>query len=94
MHTIGQAVNGYLVQNDPFEAVYTLTEAADIIRLGRKGNTNTYIYTIKVIRPKSDVGSAFGQTQVETKAVKVIRDGQLLIIREGKTYTAQGVQVQ
>lgn len=94
LHTIGQAVNGRLVGNDPFEAVYTLTEAADTIRLGRLGNTTTYIYTIKVIRPKSDVGSAFDQTQVETKAVKVIRDGQLLIIREGKTYTAQGVQVQ
>lgn len=94
LHTIGQAVNGRLVDNDPFEAVYTLTEAADTIRLGRFGGTSTYIYTIKVIRPKSDVGSAFDQTQVETKAVKVIRDGQLLIIREGKTYTAQGVQVQ
>ena len=94
LHTIGQAVNGCLVHNDPFEAVYTLTEDADTIRLGRFGNTSTYIYTIKVIRPKSDVGSAFDQTQVETKAVKVIRDGQLLIIREGKTYTAQGVQVQ
>lgn len=94
LHTIGQAVNGRLVDNDPFEAVYTLTEAADTIRLGRFGGTSTYIYTIKVIRPKSDIGSAFDQTQVETKAVKVIRDGQLLIIREGKTYTAQGVQVQ
>ena len=94
LHTIGQAVNGRLVHNAPFEAVYTLTEDADTIRLGRFGGTATYIYTIKVIRPKSDVGSAFDQTQVETKAVKVIRDGQLLIIREGKTYTAQGVQVQ
>ena len=94
LHTIGQAVNGRLVHNKPFEAVYTLTEAADTIRLGRFGGTSTYIYTIKVIRPKSDVGSAFDQTQVETKAVKVIRDGQLLIIRDGKTYTAQGVQVQ
>ena len=41
-----------------------------------------------------DIGSAFDQAQVEAKAVKVIRDGQLLIIRDGKTYTAQGVQVQ
>lgn len=94
LHTIGQAVNGRLVHNAPFEAVYTLTEAADTIRLGRFGGTSTFIYTIKVIRPKSDIGSAFDQTQVETKAVKVIRDGQLLIIREGKTYTAQGVELR
>lgn len=53
------------------------------------------VYSITYTVDKSgDIGSAFDQTQVETKAVKVIRDGQLLIIREGKTYTAQGVQVQ
>lgn len=49
---------------------------------------------IQLVNPSNPIGSAFDQTQVETKAVKVIRDGQLLIIREGKTYTAQGVQVQ
>ncbi len=53
------------------------------------------VYSITYTVDKSgDIGSAFDQTQVGTKAVKVIRDGQLLIIREGKTYTAQGVQVQ
>lgn len=41
-----------------------------------------------------EVETSFDQAQVEAKAVKVIRDGQLLIIRDGKTYTAQGVQVQ
>lgn len=51
-------------------------------------------FTRILLSGAKDVGSAFDQTQVETKAVKVIRDGQLLIIREGKTYTAQGVQVQ
>lgn len=94
LHTIGQAVNGRLVQNDPFEAVYTLTEAADIIRLGRKGNTSTYLYTIKVIRPKSDIGSAVEEAEVGAQAVKVMRDGQLLIIRDGKMYTAQGVELR
>ena len=53
------------------------------------------VYSITYTVDKSgDIGSAFDQTQVETKALKVLRDGQLLIIREGKTYTAQGVQVQ
>ena len=51
-------------------------------------------FTRILLSGAKDIGSAFDQTQVETKAVKVIRDGQLLIIREGKTYTAQGVQVQ
>lgn len=49
---------------------------------------------IQLVNPSNPIGSAVEQAQVAVKAVKVIRDGQLLIIREGKTYTAQGVQVQ
>ena len=48
------------------------------------------VYTVTV---KSGA-TAVENTAVAAPAVKVIRDGQLLIIREGKTYTAQGVQVQ
>ena len=33
-------------------------------------------------------------TTVETKAVKVIHDGQLVIERDGKTFNAQGAQVR
>lgn len=44
--------------------------------------------------PGEDIGSSLNQAQVEAKAVKVIRDGQLLIIRDGKTYTAQGAELQ
>lgn len=58
-----------------------------------KGNQYCRVYSV-TYRVKKDIGSAVEAAQVETKAVKVIRDGQLLIIREGKTYTAQGVQVQ
>ena len=59
----------------------------------KKGNQYGRVYKV-TYRVKEDVGAAVEQSQVEAKAVKVIRDGQLLIIREGKTYTAQGVQVQ
>ena len=48
------------------------------------------VYTVTV---KSGA-TAVENTAVAAPAVKVLRDGQLLIIREGKTYTAQGVQVQ
>lgn len=48
------------------------------------------VYTVTV---KSGA-TAVENTTVAAPATKVIRDGQLLIIREGKTYTAQGVQVQ
>ena len=38
--------------------------------------------------------TAMEQAPIEVKAVKVIRNGQLLIIRDGKTYTAQGVELR
>ena len=49
---------------------------------------------IQLFNPSEPIGSALDQTQVEAKATKVIRNGQLLIIREGKTYTVQGVEVE
>ena len=58
-----------------------------------KGNQYGRVYKV-TYRVKEDIGAALNQVQAEVKAVKVIRDGQLLIIREGKTYTAQGVELQ
>lgn len=58
-----------------------------------QGNQYGRVYKV-TYRVKEDVGAALNQVQAEVKAVKVIRDGQLLIIREGKTYTAQGVELQ
>lgn len=49
---------------------------------------------MQLTSPKNPIGTVLNQVQAEVKAVKVIRDGQLLIIREGKTYTAQGIEVQ
>ena len=51
-------------------------------------------FTRILLSGAKDIGSAVDQTQVEAKAVKVIRDGQLLIIRDGKVYTAQGIELQ
>ena len=58
-----------------------------------QGNQYGRVYSV-TYRVKEDIGAALDQAQVEAKAVKVIRDGQLLIIRDGKTYTAQGVELQ
>ena len=49
---------------------------------------------IQLVNPSNPIGSALDQTQVEAKATKVVRNGQLLIIRDGKTYTVQGVEVK
>ena len=58
-----------------------------------QGNQYGRVYSV-TYRVKEDIGAALDQAQVEAKAVKVIRDGQSLIIRDGKTYTAQGVELQ
>lgn len=86
----------------------TTADAGKTITIALKSATNNFVaiesnqtggdggFTkIQLVNPSDPIiGSAVEEAQVETKAVKVIRDGQLLIIREGKTYTAQGVQVQ
>ena len=73
------------------KVVIMFAETADETNATKYARVYSITYTVD---KSGDIGSAFDQTQVETKAVKVIRDGQLLIIREGKTYPAQGVQVQ
>ena len=47
-------------------------------------------YNVTVKGGATEISNA----EVYAPAQKVIHDGQLLIIRDGKTYTAQGVQVQ
>ena len=41
-----------------------------------------------------DTASALGNTEAEAKAVKVVRDGQLLILKNGVLYNAQGAVVK
>lgn len=50
------------------------------------------VYSITFV-PK-ETGTALEQNSLFVPATKVIRNGQLLIIREGKTYTVQGVEVE
>lgn len=38
--------------------------------------------------------TSFEQAEVSVKAVKVVRNGQLFILRDGKTYNAQGIVVE
>ena len=40
------------------------------------------------------IATGVDNTNVETKPTKVIRDGQLIILRDGNTYTVQGQQVK
>ena len=50
------------------------------------------VYSITFV--PQETGTALEQNSLFVPATKVIRNGQLLIIREGKTYTVQGVEVK
>ncbi|MGN0235998.1 MAG: hypothetical protein ACI4BD_06800 [Paludibacteraceae bacterium] len=73
------------------KVVVMFAETADDTNASKYARVYSITYTVD---KSGDIGSAVEQAQAEVKAVKVIRDGQLLIIREGKTYTAQGVEVR
>lgn len=48
----------------------------------------------KVVFTKDDSSTALDNTEAEVKAVKVVRDGQLLILKNGVLYNAQGAVVK
>lgn len=76
-HTVGDC---------PFVAIGFLANCADPA-------TDTFcLRNVKVIVEANGISSAVEETREEGKAVKVIRNGQLLIIRDGKTYNALGQQ--
>ena len=52
-----------------------------------------YSRVYKIIYTKG-TETSFEQAAVSEKAVKVVRDGQLYILRDGKTYNAQGIVVE
>ena len=93
---------GYTLAGTEYTAGSTISDATyDILSIEVDAETPYYVYCkgsklgiYGFEIPGEDIGAALNQVQAEVKAVKVIRDGQLLIIREGKTYTAQGVELQ
>lgn len=68
-----------------------LTADTDRLYLMRAQGNGTGVTAIKVIR---NTASALLAPQWNEPAQKVMRDGQLLIIRDGRTYNVQGVVVK
>ena len=56
--------------------------------------TFTYVLATEVLTVTYPVPSALSNIEVENAAVKVIRDGQVLIVREGVTYNLMGQTIQ
>lgn len=55
---------------------------------------NQFLRVYSITYVPEETGTALEQNSLFVPATKVIRNGQLLIIREGKTYTVQGVEVE
>ena len=94
---------GYTLAGTACNAGSKITAATyDILSFAVEQETPYYVYCsgsklgIYGFEIPSEDGpsTAVDQALIETKAQKVIRNGQLLIIRDGKTYTAQGVELR
>ena len=70
---------------DPGTGAYSFTMPAD--------NVTIEATIAEKAAPEPGPATAIDNTAVDTKAVKRIANGQLLIIRDGKTYNAQGQMV-
>lgn len=51
-------------------------------------------FYLKNVKITADVASGIDNTAVEAKTTKIMRDGQMLIIRDGKTFNALGAEVK
>jgi hypothetical protein len=76
---------------------FALTDVPEGARIAFAYKAASTKYTAAVdditVSVKPETPSAIGNTGSETKAVKAIENGQLIIIREGVKYNAQGKQL-
>ncbi len=80
------------------DAVYTVTIPDSVqVRLSNTTNSAIYVYYIGTAHPKDAVGVSLNPSALENvqaeKAVKVIENGQLFIIKNGVRYNALGAKL-
>ena len=90
--TFGSGVTNANTTSDEIAVPAGKVEITFMLPDESKGNQFGRVYSITFV-PK-ETGTALEQNSLFVPATKVIRNGQLLIIREGKTYTVQGVEVK
>ena len=61
LYTTAQGINGRTSTDDPVVDEYVLTQDADILFIGRKGDTATYVTMLKVVRPDSETTGSEGE---------------------------------
>lgn len=94
-------VNGEKIGEGSMKSNETVTESNIAVAAGevaltgllKKDESAQYLRFYKIVFTKSEE-TAIDNAAVDTKAVKVIRDGQVIILRDGKTYNALGTEVK
>ena len=64
LYTTAEGINGRTTNDDPVVEEYVLPQDASVLYIGRNGNANTFVTTLKVERP----ASAEPDTEVTTNA--------------------------
>lgn len=75
-----------------FVKVYTGTNQQDYYQ-GRTGETSTEIIGAEDLHPEMPMGVE-GVESVQTKSAKIIRDGQIYIVRKDGIYSLYGTKIQ
>ena len=93
---VADGTNGYFVRNllntDAMFKYHASNAAIKPYKTNTAGAVYVYAYVRKYVEPgpATDVEN----TEVETKAQKVLRNGQILILRGDAVYTITGVRVE
>ena len=82
--------DGHEVAGDVKVHTYTLTADCDALYFGRSGNTRLNVLSFIVTRAKADQPTAIEAIEDAPKAVKVIENGQIVIIRDGIRFDITG----
>ena len=97
LYTTVQGINGRNSADDPAIEEYVLTQDADLLYIGRNGNTATFVTTLKVVRPASSGGgSATGDAYAlsvgtnDHGTVKFyVGQNEVTTAKEGQTVTVE-----
>ena len=85
--------DGHEVAGDVKVHTYTLTADCDALYFGRTGNTRVNVLSFIVTRAKADQPTAIEAIETAPKAIKVIENGQIVIIRDGIRYDLTGCKL-
>lgn len=82
--------DGHEVAGDVKVHTYTLTADCDALYFGRTGNTRVNVLSFYVTREQEDPSTAIETIETATKAVKLIENGRVVILRDGVRYNILG----